>query len=167
VTEVCRCPLHLGALEVVKSTGQPPPAIVHLWAGELKEGQLVALLPPRQSQRAKPHQDALQHSPSALSQVFPCSSVVTSRSTAVVTAKGRSFLSSTCARKMLNASPGFIPRRAKTFSARFKRSVGTRARKSVEPAMAQRCSNALGCQSSPNRALLVLMGLRCKTVMYG
>ena len=146
---VYRCPPHREALEVEKSRVQLPPAIEHSWAGESKERQRAALLQPDQNQRARLHWNAPQYSPSAFSQVFPCSSVVRSRSTLVVTAKGRSFLSSTCARKMLNASPGFIPSRAKTFSARLSRSVGTRARKRVELAMAQKCSNALRCQGRP------------------
>ena len=62
-------------------------------------------------------------------------------------ANGRSFRSSTWARKMLNASPGFIPRRAKTFSALRKRAVGTRTRKSVVVDMLQNCSNVLKSQS--------------------
>ena len=61
-------------------------------------------------------------------------------------ANGRSFRSSTCARKILNASPGFIPKRAKTFSALRKRAVGTRARKSVVVDMLQKCSNVLRSQ---------------------
>ena len=82
----------------------------------------------------------------ASSHCFPCWPVVRRRSGKVVTVKGMSFRSSTCARKILKASPVFIPSRENIFSARFKRSDGTRARKRMEAAMHQKCSKMLKSQ---------------------
>lgn len=66
----------------------------------------------------------------------------------VVTSNGNPSRSSIWASSMLKASPGFMPRRARIFSALHKRDAGTRARNSlvVSVAMLKSARNGSDCQ---------------------
>ncbi len=112
-------------------SGTPQPTPVHRQVEDRPGSGRDAVWPRGQNPQSKPHRHEVQYSPKASSHTLTCSPVDKSPSGWVVMANGRSSRSSTCARKMLNASPGFIPRRAKTFSALRKRAVGTRARNRV------------------------------------
>ena len=114
------------------------PRIVGLGIGQGRDGKRCLAARPKSTIQTSPARASI-----FAKGFFPhlaCSAVHNNRSGWVVMANGRSFRSSTCARKTVNASPVFIPKREKTFFVLRKRAVGTRTRKSVVVDMLPKCS---------------------------